>query len=108
MDVGALIRTTRETAGISQRELAQRAGTSQAAVAKIEAGKTSPTVRTVDRLMGEMNRRVELTGEWIDSGVDRTQIAGALLVSPEVRLSRAASFARSVMQMQKGTMRKRK
>ena len=37
-DLGERIRAARETAGLSQRELATRMGTSQAAVARLEAG----------------------------------------------------------------------
>jgi DNA-binding transcriptional regulator YiaG len=37
-DVGERIRAARETAGLSQRDLATRMGTSQAAVARLEAG----------------------------------------------------------------------
>ena len=38
MDVGEKIHAAREAAGLSQRELASRMGTSQAAVARLEAG----------------------------------------------------------------------
>lgn len=46
-----LLRTARTRAGLSQRALAQRAGTSQSVVARIELGQTSPTWDTLARLI---------------------------------------------------------
>lgn len=40
----------RAGAGLSQRELAERAGTSQPAVARLESGLVSPTIDTLRRL----------------------------------------------------------
>jgi len=46
-----MLRTTRESAGLSQRTLARLAGTSQAAVSCYERGTVSPSVRTLARLL---------------------------------------------------------
>lgn len=51
MDAAALLRTARIAAGLSQRALAEVAGTSQSAVAAIESGRKQPTVATLDRLL---------------------------------------------------------
>jgi transcriptional regulator with XRE-family HTH domain len=51
MDASTLLRTARTRAGLSQRALAAAAGTSQAAIATIEAGRKQPTVATLDRLL---------------------------------------------------------
>ena len=51
MDSVTMLRTTRERAGLSQRQLARRAGTSQAAVSCYERGTVSPSVRTLARLL---------------------------------------------------------
>ena len=47
IDVGEKVRKAREAAGLSQRELAARMSTSQAAVARLEAGGTSATLATL-------------------------------------------------------------
>ncbi|MQA90973.1 MAG: helix-turn-helix domain-containing protein [Gemmatimonas sp.] len=47
--LGRLVKHTREVEGLSQRELAERVGTSQPAVAKLEQGSSNPTVRTLAR-----------------------------------------------------------
>lgn len=51
LDSAALISLVRHKAGLSQEELALRAGTSQPAVARYEAGKASPSTSTLLRLL---------------------------------------------------------
>ncbi|MEW5918139.1 MAG: helix-turn-helix domain-containing protein [Gemmatimonadota bacterium] len=46
-----LLIQARRSAGMSQRELAARAKTTQAVVARIERGQTSPTLNTLTRLI---------------------------------------------------------
>ena len=63
MDAAALIRATRESAGLSQGALAARAGTSQPAVSRYESGASSPSVETLDRLLAVMGARLDLVAE---------------------------------------------
>jgi predicted nucleotidyltransferase/DNA-binding XRE family transcriptional regulator len=51
MTSSALIRQARFDAGLTQAELAARASTSQAAVARYESGAVSPSVATLERLI---------------------------------------------------------
>lgn len=46
-----LIREARKRAGLTQRELAERAGTTQSAIARIETGRSTPTLDTVLRML---------------------------------------------------------
>lgn len=48
---GNLIRIARQERELSQRDLARSAGTSQAAIAAYEAGKRSPTLETLARII---------------------------------------------------------
>ncbi len=48
--VGSAVRAARRRAGVSQVELAERAGTSQPSIARLEKGQVSPTVITLDRI----------------------------------------------------------
>lgn len=61
MDPARLIALARLHARLTQAELASRAGTSQAAVARYESGTTSPSVRTLDRLLHAAGKRLVLT-----------------------------------------------
>ena len=48
--VGSAVRAARRQAGMSQVELARRAGTSQPSIARLERGLVSPTVVSLDRI----------------------------------------------------------
>jgi uncharacterized protein len=60
IDVPELLRTARETAGLTQAELARRAGTSQPAVARYESGASSPSVTTLQRLLRACGHTTEV------------------------------------------------
>lgn len=50
MTGGTLVREARRRAGITQEELARRVGTTQSAVARLERGRTEPSVRRLRTL----------------------------------------------------------
>ncbi len=53
-----MIRRARREAGLTQAELARRAGTSQSAVAAYESGTKNPTVETLERLLRAAGRHL--------------------------------------------------
>jgi transcriptional regulator with XRE-family HTH domain len=55
-----LIRTARQAAGITQVELAARAGTTQPAVASYESGAKKPTLATLSRLLDGCEHDIEV------------------------------------------------
>ncbi len=57
----ALLERVRQQAGVSQEELASRAGTSRTTLSAYERGRKSPTLATVDRLLESVG--FELTAE---------------------------------------------
>ena len=58
MEVGEKVRDAREAAGLTQRDLAARMSTSQAAVARLEAGGTSATLRTLHKAAAAIDMTV--------------------------------------------------
>lgn len=48
---GELVREARKRAAITQRELAERAGTTQSAIARLESGRTRPAFEAVERML---------------------------------------------------------
>jgi transcriptional regulator with XRE-family HTH domain len=60
MDVVSLIRGSRHAAGITQLELARRAGTAQPAIAAYESGSKTPNLATLERLLGACDHDVEV------------------------------------------------
>jgi predicted nucleotidyltransferase/DNA-binding XRE family transcriptional regulator len=59
-DIAGVIRRARVRAGLSQAELAERASTSQPALARYETGAALPTLPTLERLLLACGRRLEL------------------------------------------------
>ncbi len=51
MDAARTLRHARRTAGLTLRELAARSGTSHATLAAYEAGRVTPGVDTLDRIL---------------------------------------------------------
>ncbi len=60
LEVGERVRDAREAAGLSQRELAARMGTSQAAVARLEAGGTGATITTLQKVASALDLTVSI------------------------------------------------
>jgi transcriptional regulator with XRE-family HTH domain len=96
LDAARLLRTARERAGLTQRELARRARTSQSVVARIEAGQTSPSTATLSRLLGASG--FEVRAELVPRPVARTHelddVARILRLTPEQRLLEIRNLSR--------------
>jgi transcriptional regulator with XRE-family HTH domain len=56
-----LLHTARWHAGLSQAEVANRAGTSQQAIARYERGHTIPSLALIERVLGACGMRLDLT-----------------------------------------------
>jgi predicted nucleotidyltransferase len=65
-DAAELLAIVRRKAGLTQAELARRARTSQAMVARYETGAASPTVRTLARLLRAAGHELVLAGTRAD------------------------------------------
>lgn len=61
MDAAAILRDARGHAGLTQAELAQRAGTSQATISAYEHGRKSPSIETLGRLLAATGTRLTAT-----------------------------------------------
>ena len=96
MTAGELLRAARRRHGLTQRQLAARARTSQAAISRIERGVVSPTVDTLAELLWLMNERLELDAEPVNWGHDTTLNQSNLALSPEARIRRQASWSRGM------------
>lgn len=60
MDAAALLRTARRRQGLTQAELAERAGTSQPVISAYERSHRDPTTTTLRRLLAAAGERLEL------------------------------------------------
>jgi hypothetical protein len=89
---GELIREARERHGLSQRRLALRAGTDQAAISRIERGDTAPSIETVERLLAAMGERLSIQSEPLERDYDPLHMRASLERTPEERLRLAISW----------------
>jgi transcriptional regulator with XRE-family HTH domain len=100
MTAGQLLRDTRTRHGLTQRQLAIRARTSQAAISRIERGLVSPAIDTLAELLWLMNERLELRAEPVNWGFDTTLNETRLRLDPATRVAQQAAFARGVRRFQ--------
>jgi transcriptional regulator with XRE-family HTH domain len=98
---GELLREVRRRHGLTQRQLAARARTSQAAISRIERGLVSPSVATLGTLLDLMGEELTLGAERIDYGHDRTLLEQNLRETPETRIARQAKWANDVRELQR-------
>lgn len=93
-----LLHEARTRAGLSQRTLARRARTAQSAVARIEAGATSPSWDTLQRLLSAagFELRAELQPALTGRSHMLDDIARILRLSPEDRLRELRNAAHLV------------
>jgi len=94
MRIGELIRGARERHGLSQRRLALRAGTDQAAISRIERDETAPSVETVERLLAAMGERLSIRSEPLEREYDPLHMRATLERTPEERLRLAITWNR--------------
>ena len=101
---GTSVRTARLRAGLTQRQLAERAHTAQPHVARIERGGGNPTVDTLQRLVDAagFELRIEITPKRVSDpvvdaykrDVDRGLLRENLKKSPAQRAKTVAEMAR--------------
>jgi transcriptional regulator with XRE-family HTH domain len=106
MTAGELLRDARRRHGLTQRQLAIRARTSQAAISRIERGVVSPSVDTLAELLWLMNERLVLGAEAVNWGHDPTLNESNLSLDVDGRLRRGVTYAREMAKI-RGTARAR-
>ena len=94
---GDLLRDARRRHGISQAQLATRAGTTQSAISRIESDRVSPSVETLRRLLHLLGEDLVLGIEGRNSGIDRTLIQERFKLTPAERIEYGTAFADQVI-----------
>jgi HTH-type transcriptional regulator/antitoxin HipB len=57
-EIGRQVRRERERRGLSQREMAERMGTTHSVIGRIESGGSNPTVSTLERIAQVLGLRL--------------------------------------------------
>jgi transcriptional regulator with XRE-family HTH domain len=90
---GELLKEARARHGVSQKELAMRASTTQSAISRIERDRVSPSVETLRELLYLLGEDLALRTEVRDFGIDATLNAENLRRAPAERVARGLAFA---------------
>jgi transcriptional regulator with XRE-family HTH domain len=87
-EAAKLVRDARSRAGLTQRELARRAGTAQSVVARIESGATSPSWQTLSRLLEAAGFELDVTLRPVSPELSHMleDVPRILRLTPEQRL----------------------
>lgn len=111
LDAASLVKAIRQRAALTQRELARRAGTTQAVVARIETGRSDPSLRTLQRLaaaggfhVAHTLRPARVLDPVVDAykpGVDTTLLIENLRRTPQQRLDAMIAAARTVAEFRR-------
>lgn len=91
---GELIKQLRTDHGLSQRELAYRAGTSQSAIARIEAGDEDVTWARLRSILAAMGDEPLLDTKRLPSRYEVHDLMRDRAMSPETNLANGLSFNR--------------
>lgn len=92
---GELIRQARLAAGLTQRELAERAGKAVSVIGRWERGEVRPSLETVQEIVEAAGLRLDVA--IVDDEHDRGLIAETLRLSPRQRLVRVMRMANLVL-----------
>jgi len=106
---GELLRTVRRRRGLTQADLARRAGTSQPVVSAYERGRRDPTFATLERLVEAGGERLRIGAEVVGDGpppaygvdehsrrlVDVLLLGGAIPARSRLRVLRAPRLVSS-------------
>jgi predicted transcriptional regulator len=96
---GELVKDRRLHHGLSQRELAYRAGTSQSAIARIELGDEDVTWTRLRSVLAAMGDEPVLDSKRLASRYDFDDLMRDRAMSPEARLANGSSFNRFASEM---------
>jgi|ERR1051325_3961529 transcriptional regulator with XRE-family HTH domain len=117
-EIWRLLQEARERAGLTQRDVAKRAGTSQPAIAKLEQGTTNPTIDTLTRYAAATGHslRVDLVPlpaddpvvERYKQDVDRTLLRENLRKPVDVRIRSLSEWQRAGAELQRATREARR
>jgi transcriptional regulator with XRE-family HTH domain len=93
--LGQIVRRAREAAGVSQRQLARRAGTSQAAISRLEAGREEPSFARFEELLASLGLKPEIVLRPLgEHDADPRRLAEQARKHPQQRFEEALTWDR--------------
>ena len=90
--LGDHLRAARLRQGVTQRSLARRAGTTQAAISRIESGKESPSFERFTALLSVLGVRALLQTAPLEHDLGPDDLKHGRTLTPTLRLAESASW----------------
>lgn len=95
-----LVREARRRAGLTQRALAERAGTTQSAIARVESGRTAPSLESVLSLVRDCGFDLDvMLVERDDSDMLQAEVLSRL--TPTERIKRHGRIAHQLVELRR-------
>src|SRR5437588_6724153 len=94
-----LVREARKRAGLTQAELAARVGTTQSSIARLERGKTTPTLQRITELVRACGFDLTIGMANTDDDHDWSLLQQNLQLSPTERVERAKMALKFMMEL---------
>jgi transcriptional regulator with XRE-family HTH domain len=94
-----VIRKARTDAGMSQVQLAARAGLTQSAIARLEGPGANPTIATLANVVAATGHRLTLAAEPLRASFDERQLLERLAMTPAQRLANFTESSRNLSTM---------
>lgn len=98
--VAEWVNGARRSAGLTQRQLAEKSGVPQPTIARIESGKQMPRADTLDKLLKACGWELDMTPRR-GKGEDRGLIKSWLALTPLARAERGAAYGRFADQLRR-------
>ena len=96
ISTASLIRKARTDAGMTQVDLAARAGLTQSAVARLERGDSNPTIATLANVIAATGHRLTLAAQPHRASFDERQLRERLAMTPAQRLANFTASSRNL------------
>ncbi|SRR6266542_2636749 len=94
-----LVREARRRAGLTQAELAARAGTTQSSIARLERGATTPTLKRISELVRACGFDLTIGMATTDDDHDWSLLQQNLQLTPTRRIEKAKNVLRFMMEL---------
>lgn len=88
----ALLRDSRIAAGLTQQELAERLGTSQSQIARLERTDANPRLETLERAIAATGHKLQMFAPAWGTNVDASLVRSHLERTPRERLAALDSW----------------
>jgi transcriptional regulator with XRE-family HTH domain len=97
-----LIKRARGASGLTQQQLAERAGTTQSTIARLERADADPRLSTLTRILAASGHQLELSTSALPAASDTSQLRERLALSPAERLSAFTAAHRNLAELVAG------